>query len=206
LGDFDKKYGYVWDDGAAADYAFPILKDKYEMNVRRRPDSLLGIHGRLLDAYWDKDEKYYRMVEHLPHYFDVLRDKVIGDIIHDPTWYLSIISKRIWQVISEATPVRISLGPWWITLPMHGFVSFAIIFILIALRNRMLLKLVCFTLPLAATTIIIYSGGGMSFYSCYHIFITAIFMSRLVEGVIRWYKNSSSRPTVCEYSHPSSAA
>jgi hypothetical protein len=187
LGDFDKKYGYAWDDTIAADYAFPILKKKYNMKIKRRPEALFGQFGRLLDDYWDKDKKYYRMVEHLPRYFDVLRDKVIFDITHDPMWYLDIILKRVWRVFSETTPIRISLGRRWVTLPMHGLFLIPMMLILIAGHNWMLLKLICFTLPLAFAAIVICSEGGMSFYSCYHIFVVAICIAWLTEGGLLWY-------------------
>lgn len=199
LGDFDEKYGYEWRDGAGVEYAHPILKEKYNIDLPALDSSKWGanVRGTAIDRtrvffkeYWDKDKKYYKTVYGIPEYTEIIRDKIIHDITHDPLWYAGIILRRIGRVILETTPVRLSLGRWWITLfPLSGILLFPVLALLIASRNWTLLKIVCFSFPLSFVSILIYSGHGTTNYSCYHLFVVAICIAWLVEGVIWWYKN-----------------
>ena len=51
-------------------------------------------------------------------------------------------------------------------LPVLGLLVWA--------RSWMLAKLVCFSLPLSLTAVLIYSGNGTCFYSCYHLLVAAV--------------------------------
>jgi len=78
LGDFDKKHGYVWDDRIANDYALPILREQYHVDV---PPPRPGHY--FVDAYWDDAMLYPKLPEDLPHYDDVLQEKVLRDMRND---------------------------------------------------------------------------------------------------------------------------
>jgi len=189
LGDFDRKYGYSWADGAGVEYAFPILNEKYKMGLPDLDSDKWG-HGRYtLKEYYDNDQKYRKTIFDGPEYTEVVRDKVIYDITHDPLWYFDIILKRLWRVIDETSPMRFSLGRWWLDLPMHGLALFPVLLVLLATRSWMLIKFICFTLPLSFTSILIYSGGNTPFYSCYHLAVGAVLGAWLIEGGLWWYKS-----------------
>ena len=192
LGDFDKKYGYQWFDLAAAIYGTSILSENYNLNLPKwgSPQWTNPYHYNL---FWDKAKKYYVKFSEMPHYFEVIRAKVIYDITHDPLWYINILWKRIQRVMSETTPVSLSLGQWRIPIYIHGIIIFPIMILLIVTRSWILLKLVCFSFPLSLTAILIYSGGNTTFYSCYHLFSAAIFVSWLFEAGFLWYKRIAER-------------
>ena len=175
LGDFDTKYGYSWTDVAAARYALPILKAKYGVEV---PEWDQSSHS--FDAHWDKNGKYYKTPYELPHYAEVLRDKVLHDISHDPLWYAGILARRVWRLLSETTPVRLSVWKAHLTLPMHGLLVVPVLAFLAWTRRWMLLELLCLSLPLSLTALLIYSGDGMCWYSCYHVFAAAILLAGLI--------------------------
>ena len=59
---------------------------------------------------WDAAGKYYRTPYELPHYEEVIRDKVLGDIRRDPVWYLGILWKRAGRILTETSPVRLAAG------------------------------------------------------------------------------------------------
>lgn len=148
---------------------------------------------RYNDLYWDKAKKYFKTPYEVPHYTEVIRDKVIRDITHDPLWYLNILYKRIRRVISETTPVSLRLGQWGIDLFIHGILVFAVLVFLITAHNWVLLKILCFSFPLSFTAIFLYSGGNTTYYSCYHLFAAAILAAWLLEGGLWWYKKISTR-------------
>jgi hypothetical protein len=181
LGDFDRKYGYAWDDRIAAAYAFPILRDRYGVKLPKWDG-----RSYVCDEYWDEAKKYYKTPYELPHYAEVIRDKVIHDITHDPVWYLGILLRRAWRVATQTPPVRLALGRWHLTLPMHGLLFLPLVTLLAIGRSWMLLKTCCFTLSLALPALVVYSGRGMCYYSCHHVLAAALLGAWALEGVLWW--------------------
>jgi hypothetical protein len=177
LGDFDTRYGYVWSDTAAARYAHPILRDVYKVDV---PDWDFDSWG-YYTAFWDPGRRYYKMPYEMPHYSDVVRDKVLGDIARDPAWYGGILARRAWRLLSETTPARLTLGSRFVTLPWTGLLVPPLLALLALTRSWTLLKLACFPLSTSIPAFVVYSGNGMSFYSWYHLMAAAIVASILLQ-------------------------
>jgi len=180
LGDFDKTRGYEWDDRSAADYALPILEEKYGVDVPKAKRTEV-----LFEAYWDKHGDYYRTPYELPHYEDVIRDKILHDITRDPLWYLGILAQRAWRVLGQTTPPHLSLGTAWVSLPVHGILLLPVLGLLAVRRCWMPFKLLCFTLPLSATALLVFSGLGTCYYACYHLFVIALLGAWLLEAALR---------------------
>lgn len=161
LGDFDTKYGYEWNDKVAYKYATPILQNKYGMDISYS-------EKYYLDNYYDSDSIYYVKFDEIEAYESIVKDKVISDITNDPFWYIKIITKRIIRTLS-------------ITIPF-SFVGWFIFYILfLAIKNKKLdyhLKLILVSLPLSATSIIIYSGKGATYNSVfvYFVIISLVFI------------------------------
>jgi hypothetical protein len=177
LGDFGQEYGYnEFSDKAAVQYVFPILKEKYKVKL---PEAWSESGKRT----WNHDKKYANTYYELPHYSEVLRDKITHDIANDPLWYFNILLHRLWRIITKITPVRFSIGDWWCNLPFHGIILFPVLAVLVAGRSWLPVKLLCFSFPLALTSFLIYSGGNTTFYSCFHLISAAIMASWLLEGV-----------------------
>jgi hypothetical protein len=179
LGDFDNKYGYQWNDLAAYAYAEPILEKKYHLKIPER-DSYYYLE------YWDAAGKYPKKPEHFPEYNQVIRDKVLSDIAHDPRWYLTILVKRIRQVLTEVPPLQVHLGfvNESITLPGGVWLALGLVMpvVLLYLRRWDLLKLMIFCLPLMAPPLLIFSKGGM-YYSIHHLLSVAILVTLLAEWI-----------------------
>ena len=138
LGDFGQKYGYEWRDKAAATYARPIVQERYR-EMGREPD--------LRYLFWD------------PVYNDVLGEKVVHDISHDPLWYLGVLARRLGRILTWTTPVRLSAGPWSADLPWNGLATVPVVLVLAWTRSWPLLKVVLFPLGTSIRAAV-FSGDG----------------------------------------------
>jgi len=167
LGDFDTTHGYKWDDVTAMDYAYSILKPAGKVDFE-----MIGTERST--ATYDAAGLYFKRIDYLPEYDPVLREKVLHDIRNDPQWYLDILAQRVHRIVNEAAPTRLALGAWYIALPLEGWLLIPMLAFLILARRWSLLKLLCFTLPLAATAFVIYSGGGYTYYSVFLQVVVAI--------------------------------
>ncbi len=153
LGDFDEDYGYEWNDRVAYKYATPILQEKYGMDI--------VYSGKLhLDNYYDKDSLYYIKFDEISEYEQIVKEKVLNQISDDPLWYITIIVKRVFRTMSITTPV-----------PYIGWLLFYLIYFFIKNRQWSYLKLLLISLPLSATSIIIYSGKGATYSSVFVYFV-----------------------------------
>ncbi|MBI4789476.1 MAG: hypothetical protein HY782_20795 [Chloroflexi bacterium] len=178
LGDFGQKYGYAWDDVAAYDYATPILKREGAIDY-----AMIGTEKST--AWYDERQLYFKMIWTQPRYEEVLRDKVVGDILRDPAWYLEVLARRVWRILTKVAPARVAVGANWITLPLSGILLIPTLLVLILLRRWTLVKLLGFVLPLAVTAFVIYSGSGFTYYSIYPQVLAAIYLTALWGG-LRW--------------------
>ncbi len=179
LGDYDKKYGYAWNDEVAYRYALPKMKELHP----EHPD----LAPRETQPWsYDRAGKYAVMFEEIPPYDQIIKEKVLGDIKKDPRWYYEILKKRARRILAETTPVAIAFndahyevgGPLlgWLCLPLAAFLALT--------RRWFHLKLLAFSLPLSISALIIYSDKGMTFYGCYHLF--GAFVFALLAGETAW--------------------
>ena len=176
LGDFGGKHGYVWGDWVAAQYAHETVAARYGLDVPR------CVVGELYDGgHWDAAGKFRKTHAEIPHYGEVLRDKVLHDVTHDPLWYLGVLARRAWRLLTETTPARLSIGWAALPIPTHGLLLLPVLGLLVWSRAWLLLKLVAFSLSLGATAFLIYSGRGTCYYSCTHLFVTAVLCAWLAE-------------------------
>jgi len=162
LGDFDTKYGYEWNDVKTYNYALPILNQKYNMGIQYSP-------GRYrTDDYYDEHRLYYKKPEELPHYEEVVREKVLSDIKKDPLWYATIIVRRIYRTLT-----------WTIPKSKIGLLLFPLVYFLYRRKDWDWIKLIVVSLPLSATSIIVYSGSGTTYNSLFVYFVIVIILDQL---------------------------
>jgi hypothetical protein len=187
LGDFDTKYGYVWDDRVAYAYAYPILTGKYGLKL---PPWQPGWYT--FNATYDGTGKYAIYFSEAEHYHDIIREKVVRDITHDPLWYLDILWKRTIRVLEKTPPISVQLGKEGLQTSsgLIGFLCLPLAAFLALSRRFTYLKLLVFTVPLSAPALIIFSDRGMTNYTTFHYFGTAILCSMVVEGARAWMKKS----------------
>ncbi|MBI5369176.1 MAG: hypothetical protein HZA54_19220 [Planctomycetes bacterium] len=188
LGDFDDRHGYAFDDVKAHAYAREAIQERYG---ERLPALEAG--GFYTQEYWDAGRNYVKMPWEWPRYGTVLRDKVLHDVASDPLWYLGIVARRVLRVLTETPPARLALGTASVPVPSHGLAFVALVVLLLALRRWTLLKLALFLVPTSLPAVAIYSGGGISFASCYHLLAPACAGAWLLEGALGAYAARARR-------------
>jgi hypothetical protein len=188
LHDFDTKYGYRWDDRHPALYAFPILQERYGIEIPEYDTDGWGF----VDFYLDPGRKYRVEPQQLPHYSEVIRAHVLSRIFSDPLWYLTIVAKRLGRVLTETTPVRIGIGAWTIPIPFSGWLFLPVLVLLCRCRHWLLGRFVCFGLATSIPAVAIFSDGGMCWYSVYHNFVAALCLAWLVETLIVFSRSGNS--------------
>ncbi len=166
LGDFDTKYGYQWEDRAAYRSADVELK-------KRNPGLELDPNHWVQPRFWDPPTNRYEVYYfETPHYHEVIRDKVLGDIKKDPLWYLNILRLRAERTLTEVTPIGFATAEesFYIEGKLLGLLIIPLALMLLWARRWTHLKLLLFSAPLSAVPLILYSAGGMTNYSMFHLF------------------------------------
>jgi hypothetical protein len=173
LGDFGGDRGFAWEDRVAFRWATtpdPITNP--------RP---LPYHYR--DGYYL--EETYDGVHHiaftdLPAYNRLVRDRVMNVIRADPLWYARILLRRAGAILGQATPAACSVGVAQVRLPGVGWLLIPILFLVCFLRRAFEARLILFTLPLSAVALLVYSGGGLTFYGIAHLVALAVAIDLLL--------------------------
>ncbi len=164
LGDFDTKYGYEWQDLTAYRYTLPALQ-------RMHPD-ITFVPFLIQPRHWDEAKVYPVMFFETPGYHDLIRRKVVGDIKRDPKWYVDILEKRIERILERTTPVGLATAEkhYYLSGGLVGLACVPLLLLLLVTRRWTEVKLLLFSTPLSITPFLIYSDGGMTCYSCFHVF------------------------------------
>lgn len=190
LGDFGQKYGYVWNDHEAANYARPLM----EAAGIYVPS---GFFYNVSDPreFLDPDTKIYKKLPYdLPLYNDIIRDKVLHDIRQDPLWYLGVLTKRVGRILTMTSPVRISWATGWVTMSIwHALLTIPLLLGLLAMRSRLLVGITLFTIPSLTTALLVFSDLGITYYGVFHIIGFAVVVSVLLEHAIFWGRRWLSR-------------
>ncbi len=159
LGDFDTKYGYKWNDTVAYNYAIPVLKKKYGLDLK------YDGHKYYLDEYYDKDSLYYKKFDDYDEYEEVVKEKVLSDIKNNPLWYINILIKRIIRIFT-------------VTLPFNAMGWISLIFAIWLWKRKEWSHLILLTssLPLSIISFAIYSGD----YTTYNSFFPILGFSLII--------------------------
>jgi hypothetical protein len=189
LGDFDKKYGYEWNDLKAYRLVYPHLQEWH-------PDLHLNPNTAPQSFYYDQAKKYpvyYGEVDE--RYHDIVKNKILGDIKSDPKWYIDILEQRVWRILTDTTPVTIATPTLQLQTKsaLFGLGAIPLLGFLLWTRRWFLAKLLVFSTPLAIPALVIYSDRGMAWYSCFHIFSAVIMAALMVEGAKVWARRRSDR-------------
>lgn len=185
LGDFDKKYGYAWDDRVAYRYALPIIKQRHPEMAKLDP------YGAVQSWAYDAAGKYPFLYGEAPDYAEILRDKILRDVADDPLWYVGILKKRAWRILTEATPVGVAVNDerLHVSGSLVGLACVPLALFLVVSRRWFLLKLLVFAVPLSAAPLFIYSDRGMNSYTTFHVFGAFILCLLLVDGARSWLRS-----------------
>jgi len=175
LGDFDTRFGYAWDDRRAFAYATPILRRQYGID-------LTYTQGYYTDQTYPPDHFYKINLEDIPQYTRVIRDKLLHDITRHPLWYGGILLRRTWRIFHDAVPVALAAGPLELDDPYLIYLAPVALGFLIWRRRWLGVKLSLFSLPLSFTPLLIYSKQGMTYYSIFHVIMTAVMVQWACEA------------------------
>lgn len=178
LGDFDRTHGYVWDDRAAYAYALPILRDEFHVDIPSDDVSTSFIKG----SSWDAKGLYPKLFSELPHYDEVIRDKVLTDVRSDPGWYGRILAHRFRRILFDNAPAQVAWGSHRLRLPaaLGGWLVLGALVAFACLRDFTGIALILFTLPLWAAPLLVYSGRGMSSYASVSHSVAAAVLAGLI--------------------------
>ncbi len=176
LGDFDTRYGYAWHDQSAYRYATPILRARYRLPVTYSK-------GYYFNEFYEPGHFYRIKPEDLPEYTIVLKEKVLHDIRNDPRWYLGILGRRVLAVLSDTTPLTLAVGPWRSEWPLSGWIVLPALVAAAFHRDRLLLKLLLFSLPLSLPAVLVYAKGGMTYLGIFHLVALCILVQVAIDGL-----------------------
>lgn len=169
LGDFGGDRGYEWHDTRAFQYAEPILRARGVVVPEREPGAYF------FKDWWDPGNRYARRPEDLPYYGEVLREKVLSDVLGSPGWYANVLVRRIARVVVRSTPPTVAAGPVSLSLKLPWPAVLVLIasagVILARQCEWRLLALAAIALPTAAPAVLVFSGGGMTHYSIAHLMV-----------------------------------
>lgn len=184
LGDFDTKYGYEWQDLSAYRYALPALQ--------RMHPSLTFVPFLYQPRHWDEAKVYPVMFFETPGYHGIIREKVLGDIRRDPKWYVDIIGKRVERILDRTVPVGVATAEksYYVSGALLGWLCVPLLLVLLATRRWAEAKLLLFSTPLSIPPLLIYSDGGMTCYSSFHLFglfIVVLLASEAIAGSWKRY-------------------
>jgi hypothetical protein len=187
LGDFDEKYGYVWDDRKAFDYAESILRRR---GIDFGPRGTEGFEQYYYTTrFWDGAKKYPVKPEDIPEYIGTIRDKILSDISNDPLWYLEILRKRLLYILFQNTPVRVAWGGSHYDLASSaqgGLILIgATVFQLLVREWRMILMLWA-PMFAASSALLVWAKGNAGNYSVAHLLAIALVVAWISELVFRW--------------------
>jgi hypothetical protein len=169
LGDFDDKYGYDWDDETKAyAYSVPKLKEKCGVDYDYTPG------GYFFNAYSDEDSIYYIKFEEIACYQDILKEKVVNDVSSDPLWYGKILLNRLVRILTVTIP-----------LPYLGWLVLLLPYFYWKKDNLLLLNLILISLPLCATSLIIFSLKGSTYNGVYVYFIILFILVKIRQYMIK---------------------
>jgi len=168
LGDFDRKYGYVWKDQVAYQFAIPILRNRYQISYPYHPDSL---H---FQAWYDSARLYYIKFDEIEAYEKVMKEKVLHDIQNNPGWYLNILRKRIFRILHDCLPFSNA-----------GFLFFPAIALLYVRKQRQSFSLLLASSLPGAIPLLIHSGLGATFNPLYGVVALAMLIDFLAAYLIQ---------------------
>ena len=182
LGDFGQKYGYEWNDLTAREWAKPYLEAKGVYVPS-------GFFDQSSDPreYVDPETKIYKKLPYdVPYYNELVRDKILHDISHDPAWYLGVLAKRVGRIFTATTPIRLTWRSGWTNLPWRAVFVVPLLLLLVAARSRFLVGLLLFTLPSLTTALVVYSDRGITYYGIFHIIGFAVLAGIVAAHAIYW--------------------
>ena len=180
-------------------YALPIMRARgFEPaghpSLQRQPFDTLT-----LGVYWDRGRKYARTPFEDAGYIEVIREKVLHDITHDPVWYLTILAKRVGRLVTDTTPPTLSRGrPPQVSLPPSaawGLLPVGVAAVVLRAPQCLPVEaLLLFLAPLASHGPARVFGAGTTYYSVVHLVAFGLCVAWVLEAILgAWSRGRLAR-------------
>jgi hypothetical protein len=180
LGDFGGDRGYVFTDGIAYRYATPILNSKYGYHFEYR-------QGGFFENAYDERGLYKILPVHVPEYTVVIRKAFLDEVLGSPGWYAGILGRRLLHILNEPTPTQLHAVWATVPLPWSGWLVLPVLVLLALRRDRFLLGVLLFTLPLSALPLLVMAGAGTTYGAVFpQISLAIVLALAWREGARRW--------------------
>lgn len=183
LGDYDKKYGLVLHDTAVYNFALPILRQQSGLKLKYP-----GKTPYEMDEFYDTRELYYKKVETIPGFEDIVRTRFLELVASDPGWYIVILSKRTIDFLFNLSPMGVSISEV-VEVPYSGWISLLLLSSMLIAKQEFWVKYLLFTYPLGSSVILVYSAYNNSYQSIFHFFGFALVLYYLLYLLIDWCKS-----------------
>lgn len=183
LGDYDTKYGHILHDTAVYNYALPILREKIGQELKYPGRTIYE-----MAEYYDADSLYYKKLETIEGFDEIVKNRFFEVVSNDPLWYASILIHRTKDFFFNLSPIGITLNGKVIEIPFSGLIIILFLFLLLYFKEYFWLKCIIFSMPLGVSVIIIYSAYNNSYQSIFHLFTFAIIVYLVLGILIPKYK------------------
>lgn len=154
LGDYDNQYGHIFLDKVGYSY----VRKKYS-------DQTGNDFGREIFS---------------PGFNEIYRDGFLEQIKTNPIWYLEILLKRAFRIMSEYIQPSICAFRWNLAIPYPVLLNFLIVFFTLCyvfLKDKSLIPIFLILTFTSSTSFLIHSSAGMTNYTTIHLFCLAVAIS-----------------------------
>jgi hypothetical protein len=181
LGDFGAHKGYGWEDRVPYAYAAPFIEARHGVELRVFWDGWCYNWTDPPDPSDGTVPKNCNSLELFPSYPEIIRGKILRDAVEDPSWFISVYTRRVLALLDTRLPLNVHLPSGPLTVPFNGWMGVCCFLGLVLLRRWTSVKVALLFFPLAATAIVIHSGAGFRHYWIFPQVSAALLIGALVE-------------------------
>ena len=188
FGDYASELGYKWDDYVAYSYALNILRindpnlwPEFNENLKDK---------KLSDYFIASDAAYKSKLEDRDDYEPILKGKVIKDVTEHPWIFIQLYLKRAANAFLHTSGLQVSAFNYLnlsINFSGLGFIFFIALALALRKRDWFSVKVLFFSLPLLASSLLITSQNSYEFYSIYPGLSAAILISYAASWIANFF-------------------
>jgi hypothetical protein len=175
LGDFGANRGFAWDDRVPYRWAI-----EYDERTNPEPLPYTYVQGHHYEE--THDGVHPIAPTDMPEYNRLVRMRVLGEIRSHPLWYAGILAKRAIAIQREATPAALSIGSRTFVIGGAGWATLPVLLFALWRKRWFHALAIAFFLPLGAVALLVFSGGGTTWYGIAHLVAIAVAVDLLVRS------------------------
>ena len=190
LGDYGRGKGYQWNDFTAYAFALPKLREKLGQenlwsSFDPNPKNKVLSHY-FMDESYDDLGLYRKKLEDIDGYNEVLKKKIISDIVADPVWFLRILTKRSIEFLKNTNGLQIFIGKFRLDVNFSFLGLTILIGLIIAIKKKQneIAFLIIILTGAGLGAIAIFSGNNARYYNYGHIIATILIIQNAAGYVL----------------------